>query len=211
MSHSASSPPGRRDLIRESTKRPNRCVAEQKAAAHKAAPAKGEVGIRENEPAPVLAAFAEGAFLAFVRSTSAAKPNTVRFYENSVANLCAHSSLSRLPLDQITSEAIGGFIAHRQSGGVQASTINCDLATLRRMFHLATEWGKVATVLPRVRLLPGEHQQERVLNFDEEAAYLQATKKIGDAIECAYQRALSGIRARRGQEPRRPDSYLCVT
>src|SRR5579864_1931035 len=102
-------------LIRESTKQANKRVAETMEAAHKTALAKGEVGIREKDPVPTLADFAEEQFLPFVRSTCAAKPNTIRFYENSVANLKAYSKLSSLRIDGITSEVIAMFVAHRQS------------------------------------------------------------------------------------------------
>ncbi len=205
------------ESIRESTKQTNKRVAEQMEAAHRTALAKGEVGIRDRKPVPTLAQFAENDFLAFVRSTKAEKPNTVRFYENSVANLKAHSKLAAMPLDKITHEAIQSFIVHRQAqkqerrdGKVlEISTINRDLATLRRMFHLAEEWGKVSTILPKVRLLPGENQRERVLSADEEAAYLRAATELGASNEQAYTDALSGIRATmRGEQPRKPDAFL---
>ena len=73
--------------IRESTKQSNKRNAEQMEAAHKTSLAKGEVGIREKRPVPTLANFMDRDFLPFVRTTKAPKPNTVRFYENSVANL----------------------------------------------------------------------------------------------------------------------------
>lgn len=60
--------------IRESTKQPNKRVAEQIEAAHRAALAKGEVGIRDKEPTPTLKEFARESFLPFVTSTKAAKP-----------------------------------------------------------------------------------------------------------------------------------------
>jgi hypothetical protein len=128
--------------IRESTKQGNKRVAEQMEATHKASLAKGEVGIREKKPVPTLEKFLENDFLPFVRTTKAAKPNTVRFYENSVANLQAYSKLAGLPLDQITAEHVAGFVAHRQGAKVQVSTINRDLATLRRAFHLAGNGAK---------------------------------------------------------------------
>jgi hypothetical protein len=58
-------------------------------ATHRTRLAKGEVGIRDREPAPTLADFAEKDFLPFVETTSAGKPNTVRFYKNSMNNLKA--------------------------------------------------------------------------------------------------------------------------
>ena len=99
--------------IRESSKQSNKRNAEQMEAAHKTSLAKGEVGIRERKPVPTLENFMERDFLPFVRTTKAAKPNTVRFYENSVANLKRYSKLVGLPLDQITAEHIAGFVAHR--------------------------------------------------------------------------------------------------
>src|SRR5579863_10112005 len=90
--------------IRESTKQSNKRTAEQIEAAHKTSLAKGEVGIREKKPAPVLGHFMEEDFLPFVRTTKASKPNTVRFYQNSVANLRAYSKLACLRLDEITAE-----------------------------------------------------------------------------------------------------------
>src|SRR5437899_12529407 len=129
------------ELIRESTKQTNKRVAEQMEAAHRTALAKGEVGIRDKRPAPTLKEFAENDFLPFVRSTSKEKPNTVRFYENSVDNLNAYAKLANLRLDTITSDLIGGFVAHRQAKrqerrnnkSLEVSTVNRDLATLRRM------------------------------------------------------------------------------
>jgi integrase len=195
-------------LIRESTKQTNKRLAETMEATHKSALAKGEVGIRAKEPVPTLKTFGEDSFLPFVRSTRAAKPNTVRFYTNSVTNLSAYSKLADLPLDQINSEIVAGFVARRQLDQVQISTINRDLATLRRMFHLAIEWGRVKTLLPRIKLLRGENHRERVLSLEEEAAYLAAARQIGGDIEKAYQQALTGICAvQRGQEPRRPNSH----
>jgi integrase len=195
--------------IRQSSKQGSKRVAEQMEAAHKTSLAKGEVGIRTKAAAPPLAKFMDNDFLPFVESTKAGKPNTVRFYRNSVTNLKGYPKLAGLPLDQITAEHIAGFIAYRQSAKVQVSTLNRDLATLRRVFHLAQEWGKVSTVLPRVRLLAGENHRERVLSGEEERAYLEAAADLGNAIAAAYQKALEGIRAvQRGEQPRRSDAFL---
>jgi integrase len=197
------------ELIRESTRQTNKRVAQQMEAPHRASLAKGEVGIRERKAAPTLQKFMEADFLPFVRTTKASKPNTVRFYENSVASLTAYSKLSSTPLDQITAEQIAGFVAFRQSGKVQVATINRDLATLRRLFNLAVEWGKVTTILPRARLLGGENHRERVLSFEEERKYLESATDLGHQLTDAYARALQGIRAvKRGEQPRQPDDLL---
>lgn len=199
----------RGEAIRESTKQTNKRVAEQIEAAHKTSLAKGEVGIREKKLAPTLEQFMEQDFLPFVRTTKASKPNTIRFYENSVANLRAYSKLAKLRLDEITAEQITGFVAHRQTAKLQVSTLNADLAALRRIFHLGLEWGKVSTALPRVRMLPGANHRERVLNAGEEKKYLDAARALGHELQEAYRHALEGIRAvKRGEQPRKKDAYL---
>jgi len=78
------------------------------------------------------------------------------------------------------------------------------------MFALATEWGKVARALPRVRMLPGEAHRDRVVSVKEEQAYFEGTQAIGDAAMEAYQRALVGIRAtERAETPIKPrDPFL---
>lgn len=205
------------ELIRESTKQTNKRVAEQMEAAHKTALAKGEVGIREKKRVPTLKEFAEKDFLPFVRSTLAEKPNTVRFYENSVRNLNTFDELSSQRIDGISSDLIAAFVKYRRSQvhprrknkRLEVSTINRDLATLRRMFRLAQEWGRVQSILPKVTLLAGENQRERVLSADEENNYLAAARAIGQQLEEAYQKALSGIRStKRNQQPRKPDAFV---
>lgn len=182
------------EAIRESTKQANKRVAETIESAHRTRLAEGLVGIREKKKVPTLKEFAESEFLPSVRIRSAAKPRTVVFYENSTKNLLAYEKLARLSMDAITADVINGFVEKRQKAGMQVSTINRDLAALRRMFHLAHEWKKVGTILPTVRMLPGERQRERVLTPDEESKFLEATVSIGEESLKAYERALKGIR-----------------
>jgi integrase len=158
--------------IRESTKQTNKRVAEQMEAAHRTALAKGEVGIRERKRAPSLAEFATSDFLPFVRSTFAAKVKTRKFYEYGVKALQAHGPLATLPLDAITTETIAGYVAKRREAGLETSSINRELQSLRRVFTLAQEWGKVEKALPKVRMMPGEKHHERVLSAAEEVCYL---------------------------------------
>ena len=199
----------RGEAVRESTKQTSQRVARQMEAAHKTSLAKGEFGIREKMLAPTLEQFIDQDFLPFVRTTKASKPNTVRFYENSAANVKAHSKLASLRLDEIKAEHVTGLVAHRQTANIQISTMNADLAALRRIFHLALEWGKVSVALPRVRLLPGANHRERVLTGEEERKYLEAVIAVGHGIQESYQRALEGIRAvQRGEVPRKPDAYV---
>ena len=162
--------------IRQSTKQSNKRVAEQMEAAHRTALAKGEVGIRDRKPVPMLKDFAEHDFLPFVRSTFSAKEKTLKYYEYGVKSLLAFDKLACSRLDCITTETIGAFIAARKAAGVQISSINRELQSLRRMFHLAQEWNKVEKALPTVRMVPGENHRERVLTAEEEALYFAGTK-----------------------------------
>ena len=57
-------------------------------------------------------------------------------YETTVNNLKSVGKLAALPLDRITSEELGEFAAMRQANGMKVSTINRELATVRRMFNL---------------------------------------------------------------------------
>jgi integrase len=126
-----------------------------------------------------------------------------------VGDLKAFGKLAGLRLDAITPEVLADFAAYRRADGMQISTINRDLATVRRIFHLAQEWGRVTTILPRVRMLPGERRRERVLTVEEEQKYFQAAVVLGRELEDSYRRALEGIRATtRGEQPKRPDAYL---
>ncbi len=159
------------ELIRETTKQTNKRVAEQIEAARKTQFAKGEVGIRDHNPVPTLTQFIQTKFLPYVRASKADKPRTVVFYATCAANLQSEKRLAETRLDGIRNEHITAFIEQRRSAGMKVSTINRDLATLRRILHLALEWGAIFT-LPLVRLLPGEASRDRVLREDEEQRYL---------------------------------------
>ena len=202
--------------IRESTKQTNKRVAEQMEAARRTALAKGEVGIRDKQAAPTLAEFLDRDYLPFVRTTMTTEPNTVLFYENCAANLKAHAKLSGTPLDKIDHDLIQVFIKSRQAyrqerrkgKPLEVSTINRDLATLRRALKCAQEWGRVSAIV-KVRILPGENQRERALSESEDAAYIQAATALAHDLELAYATALTGIRATvRGKQPVKPDAFL---
>src|SRR5437870_3816335 len=56
-------------VIRESTKQGNDKVARQMEATHRTSLAKGEVGIREKKPAPILKEFCERRFEPWAQAT----------------------------------------------------------------------------------------------------------------------------------------------
>jgi hypothetical protein len=152
--------------IRESTKQENLRVARQIEAAHKTALAKGEVGIRKLAPAPSLKEFAEQDFRPYIESRFKDKTNTLAYYNFGLKRLLEFTSLANSTLDTITSANIIAFIATRREQELEVSSINRQLEVLRRMLKLATEWGRVDKVLPRVSMLPGQKRRERVLSTE---------------------------------------------
>lgn len=141
----------RGSLIRESTKQPNKRVAEQIEAAHKASLAKAEVGIREKKPVAKLREFIDGAFTPFVESRFANKAKTLEYYRIGLKNLREFEPLANSPLDAITGDKIAAFIAKRRQAGLAIASINRQLEVLRRMLKLAVEWARLRSSCPRWR------------------------------------------------------------
>jgi integrase len=162
------------ELVRESTKQGNDKIARQMEAAHRTSLAKGEVGIRDKKPVPTLATFAEKQFLPWAEATFAAKPKTWLFYRNGVRRLLEHTGLASSTLDDSKlGEQITRYIAQRQAHGIAVASINRELQVLRRLLHLAAEWGTLDQPT-KVKMLPGERHREFVLSPAEEAKYLAA-------------------------------------
>jgi integrase len=155
--------------IQESTKQGNLRVARQIEAARKTALAKGEVGIREARNIPSLAHFAER-FRDFIRVRCEAKPKTVVFYMGKLARLLDFDFLAQTRLDQIEESLIERFVLERRKQ-VEPTTVNRELATLRRILRLAQEW-KLIDRVPRIRMLAGERTREFVLGREAEQKYL---------------------------------------
>ena len=166
------------EQIRESSKQGNKRIAEQIEAARKTELAKGEVGIRNRKISPTLAEFAEQRFIPFVEKHKAEKLNTISFYKQCTARIRTFPRLWNARLDEIRAEDITAYIGVRQALSMSTSTVNRDLAALRRMFKLAMEWESVSKLLPTVRLLSGENRRERVITPDEETAYLEAAAPL---------------------------------
>lgn len=162
-------------LIRESTKQGNDKVARQMESAHRTSLAKGEVGIREKKPQPTLAQFIEKRFEPWAKATfERVSPKTwLDWYRVGLRAIKSYTLLADSKLNEITGEKLADFAAHRQTKGLQVSTINSSLRVLRRVLRLAVEWGALEST-PRVKLLPGEKHRERVVTHEEEAKYLAA-------------------------------------
>jgi hypothetical protein len=99
--------------IRESTKQPNKRVAEQIEAAHKAGLAKAEVGIREKKPVPTLREIIDNDFGPFVESRFASEAKTIEYYQIGLKNLREFEPLANSLLDAITGDKIS--LVHRLS------------------------------------------------------------------------------------------------
>lgn len=164
-------------LIRCSTKQQNARVAAQMEAAARTMLAKGEVGIRAPKQIQTLAEFAEKDFRPFVVSHFSEKIKTREYYINGLKNLLS-SKLAQEKLPELSSDKIAAYAAHRRAKGLAVSSINRELEVLRRMFRLATEWGKVEKALPPVRMIPGERRRERVISHEEEQRYLNAAPAL---------------------------------
>jgi hypothetical protein len=92
------------------------------------------------------------------------------------------SPLAKSKLDAIPANAITDFIETLRSDRLQISSINRVLEVLRRMLRLSLEWGKTEKVPPKIQMLPGENERDRVLTDDEENRYLTAAAKVGPIL-----------------------------
>ncbi len=149
----------------------NKREAETIESAFRTLLANGVVGIEDQTPAPVLREFAQS-FIDYIQTRHANKPETVKFYANRLKRLLEWETLRETHLDRIDESLIERYILiRRKKVGVVA--VNRELATLRRILHVAHEW-KVIRSVPKVRLLPGETSRDYVLDHSTEAAYLEA-------------------------------------
>ncbi len=198
------------EAIRESTKQGNKRIAEQIESARKTGLAKGEVGIRDRAPVPTFKQFAERDYLPHVQTRFADKRSTLAYCRVQAKHLIDYPPLAGANLDAITPAIISSFIENRRKAGYEVSSINRALQVLRRMLHLAVDWGRIDKSPAKVSLLPGERRREQVLSLEEEAAFLLAVGQTGDSIIAAHVRALEGIRAtKRGEQPIPPvDPFL---
>jgi integrase len=162
-------------LVRESTKQGNDKVARQMESAHRTSLAKGEVGLRDKKPVPTVAEFIDNRFEPWAKATfEKSSPKTwFDWYRVGLRAIRGYKPLADSQLNEITSEVLADFAAHRQTAKLQVSTINSSLRVLRRVLRLAVEWG-AAESSPKFKLLPGERHRERVVSPQEEAKYLSA-------------------------------------
>ncbi|NDQ55462.1 MAG: tyrosine-type recombinase/integrase [Acidipila sp.] len=135
-------------------------------------------GFKERPAAPTLAQFIKVRFEPWCKARfERTSPATwLRWYKPNLKVLADYAQLSSKPMDEITGEDIAGFAAHRQSEGLQVSSVNSCLRVLRRLLRLAAEWGAI-TSPPRISLLRGEKHRDRVVSPIEEAKFLSAASE----------------------------------
>jgi integrase len=170
-------------LIRESTKQGNDKTARKMEAAHRTRLAEGLVGIREKKRT-TLGDFIKNRFEPWAKGKfeDNATKTWKGWYEPSIRTVQAYAPLCRRALPDITTEHIADFAAHIRLNGLkgktlQASSVNSRLRVLRRILHLAVEWGEIDHA-PKFKLEPGEHHREFVLPPTEEAKYLAAASSL---------------------------------
>lgn len=171
--------------IRQSAKTHNRNAARGVEEEHRRALRKGE--IHPNDPWPKPMTIATPVFRAFAREFLAhAKTHTEQgthtFYRVCMERLLAFAAIADAPLDAITGETASRYARYRQEvPGNSVVTVNGDLRTLRRVLHLAAEWGRLQHA-PAIHELPQPAGRNRIVSFADEARYLaKASENLRDA------------------------------
>ena len=180
--------------IRQTAKTQNRNAAKDVEEEHRRALRLGE--IHPNDPwpkagtigPPIFRAFARE-FLQYVKTNT--KPGTHTFYSVCLDRLLTFAAIADAPLDAITGETVSRYARHRQEVPENSVvTVNGDLRTLRRILHLAVEWGRLDRV-PTIHELPQSKGRDRVMSFAEEAKYLaKASDNLRDAAILAVDTGL---------------------
>ena len=180
--------------IRQTAKTQNRNAAKGVEEEHRRALRLGE--IHPNDPWPKAATIGPPIFRAFAREflqyvKTNTKPGTHTFYSVCLDRLLTFAAIADAPLDAITGETVSRYARHRQEVPENSVvTVNGDLRTLRRILHLAVEWGRLDRV-PTIHELPQSKGRDRVLSFAEEAKYLaKASDNLRDAAILAVDTGL---------------------
>jgi integrase len=161
-------------LIRESKKQDNDKVARNMDSAYRTSLAKREVGIRERRPASIMSEFLSLRFEPWAQARFERNvPKTWLGYRTAIRAILKYKPLASASVDEITSEKISEFAAHRQSLNLHVSSVNNVLRALRRMLRLAVEWSALEAAA-RIEMLPSERRGEPVVSGEEEARYLAA-------------------------------------
>ena len=171
--------------IVKSAKTQNRADAKDVENEHRRALRLGE--IHPTDPWPKLTASVPPVFRVFAKeflqyAKMHTKPGTHTFYKGSLGRLLTFAAVADAPLNAITGDLAGRYARHRQEVAENSVVaVNGDLRTLRRVIHLAVEWGRRENA-PAIHELPQPKGRTRVLSFKEEAQYLTgASDNLRDA------------------------------
>ncbi len=158
-------------VVRVNTKQGDKQTAIELEADHRTKIARGDAGFHDPLSTPTLKVF-QSQFLDAIKARSAAKPRTVEYYTDRVKSLLSFPPLATARLDRIDAALIEKFVLSRPDT-MARSTVNRNLAVLRRALRLAHEW-RLINHVPRIRLVPGERSRTFVLGPAQETVYLQA-------------------------------------
>lgn len=157
-----------------STKLKNKRAAQSAEDILRADLAKSRAGIVERKPVPLFGKFADE-FLERVKPEL--RPKSYSRYQDSLKPL--REKFGSKSLDEITADEIERFKQSRLEQELSSSTVNRDLACLRRILFFAVRTDRLAStpfVARKVRFLK-ENGRERILSFEEERKYLSAARQ----------------------------------
>ena len=181
-------------MIRRPAKVRNRKDAGEVEREHRRALSLGLV--HPNDPWPKIAASGPPIFRAFAKEVlqhvkTQRKAGTHTFYRVSLDRLLTFAAIADAPLDAITGDVVSRYAQYRQEVPKNSVvTVNGDLRTLRRIFSLAVEWGKLDRA-PVIHELPQAKGRDRVVSFEDEAKYLaKASENLRDAAILAVDTGL---------------------
>jgi hypothetical protein len=181
-------------MIRRPARVRNRNDAKDVEREHRRALSLGQV--HPNDPWPKPAASAPPLFRVFAKeflqyAKTHTKPGTHTFYDVSLNRLLTFAAIADAPLDTITGETVSRYARHRQEVAENSViTVNGDLRTLRRVLHIAVEWGRLQHI-PTIHELPQPKGRDRVVSFEEEAQYLaKASDNLRDTAILAVDTGL---------------------
>lgn len=161
-------------VVRKSTKQGDKRTAELIEAAERIALSKGDAGLGEKPPVPTLAEFLRDRIQPWAAKKP--KPTTLTWYASGIKPLLAYPPIANRALDEITSEHVDDFAAHRSEDHA-VGTVNRELRVLRRCLRLAAKWGTIDKA-PEVSMAGAEKRRERVVADREFAQYLACASPL---------------------------------
>ena len=142
-------------MIRRPAKVRNRKDAKEVEREHRRELSLGR--LHPNDPWPIPTTSAPPIFRVFAKeflqyAKTHTKPGTHTFYSVCLDRLLAFKAIADAPLNAITGDLVGRYAQYRREVPENSVvTVNGDLRTLRRILHIAVEWGKLDRV-PAIEL-----------------------------------------------------------